>query len=89
MKSNHKKYLLALVEGAMMLALAWVIDYICALAPYNAILFPAGGSITIGKNCFIGVIFGGNRIKKIKWNRTVIVNFFCVIHLSNQCYIFG
>ena len=32
----------------MMLALAWVIDYVCALAPYNAILFPAGGSITIG-----------------------------------------
>ena len=51
--------------------------------------FMDGGSITIGKNCFIGVIFGGNRIKKIKWYRTVIVNFFCVIHLSNQCYIFG
>ena len=48
MKTNHKKYLLALVEGAMMLALAWVIDYVCALAPYNAILFPVGGSITIG-----------------------------------------
>ena len=42
MKTNHKKNLLALVEGAMMLALAWVIDYVCALAPYNAILFPAG-----------------------------------------------
>ena len=48
MKTNHKSYLLALVEGAMMLAVAWVIDYICSLAPYNAILFPAGGSITIG-----------------------------------------
>ena len=48
MKTNHKTYLLSLVEGAMMLALAWVIDYICALAPYNAILFPAGGSITVG-----------------------------------------
>lgn len=48
MKSNHKKNLLALVEGAMMLALAWVIDWVCSLAPYNAILFPAGGSITIG-----------------------------------------
>jgi thiamine transporter len=47
-KTNHKKNLLALVEGAMMLALAWVIDYVCALAPYNAILFPVGGSITIG-----------------------------------------
>ena len=47
-RSNHKQYLLALVEGAMMLALAWVVDYICALAPYNAILFPAGGSITVG-----------------------------------------
>lgn len=48
MKSNHKKNLLALVEGAMMLALAWVVDYVCALAPYNGILFPAGGSITVG-----------------------------------------
>ncbi len=48
MKTNYKRYLLALVEGAMMLALSWVIDYICALAPYNAILFPAGGSITVG-----------------------------------------
>ena len=48
MRNNHKQYLLALVEGAMMLAVAWVIDYICALAPYNAILFPAGGSITVG-----------------------------------------
>ena len=48
MKANHKKHLLALVEGAMMLALAFVIDYLCALAPYNAILFPAGGTITVG-----------------------------------------
>lgn len=32
----------------MMLALAWVVDYICALAPYNGVLFPAGGSITVG-----------------------------------------
>lgn len=48
MKQNHKKHLLALVEGAMMLALAWVIDYLCALAPYNGVLFPAGGSITVG-----------------------------------------
>ena len=47
-KQKNKQYLLALVEGAMMLALAWVIDYVCALAPYNAILFPAGGSITVG-----------------------------------------
>ena len=47
-KNKNKQYLLALVEGAMMLAVAWVIDYICALAPYNAILFPAGGSITVG-----------------------------------------
>ena len=47
-KSNNKQYLRALVEGAMMLAVAWVIDYVCALAPYNAILFPAGGSITVG-----------------------------------------
>jgi len=48
MKANHKKHLLALVEGAMMLALAFVIDYLCALAPYNAVLFPAGGTITVG-----------------------------------------
>ncbi len=48
MKNNYKRYLLSLVEGAMMLALSWVIDYICALAPYNAILFPSGGSITVG-----------------------------------------
>ena len=48
MKTKSKHDLLALVEGSMMLALAWVIDYICALAPYNAILFPAGGSITVG-----------------------------------------
>ena len=47
-KSDNKRYLRALVEGAMMLAVAWVIDYVCALAPYNAILFPAGGSITVG-----------------------------------------
>ena len=32
----------------MMLALAFVIDYVCSLAPYNAILFPAGGTITVG-----------------------------------------
>ncbi len=32
----------------MMLALAWVIDYVCALMPYNNILFPAGGTITLG-----------------------------------------
>lgn len=48
MQNNHKKHLLALVEGAMMLALAWVIDYVCALMPYNNILFPAGGTITLG-----------------------------------------
>lgn len=45
---NHKKHLLALVEGAMMLALAWVLDFVCGLAPYNNILFPAGGTITVG-----------------------------------------
>ena len=32
----------------MMLALAWVLDFVCALAPYNNILFPAGGTITVG-----------------------------------------
>lgn len=48
MKNSHKGHLLSLVEGAMMLALAWVVDYICALMPYNNILFPAGGTITLG-----------------------------------------
>ena len=47
-RKSSQAHLRALVEGAMMLAVAWVIDYICALAPYNAILFPAGGSITVG-----------------------------------------
>jgi thiamine transporter len=47
-RKASQAHLRGLVEGAMMLAVAWVIDYICALAPYNAILFPAGGSITVG-----------------------------------------
>ena len=45
---SSKQNVLALVEGAMMLALAWVLDFVCALAPYNNILFPAGGTITVG-----------------------------------------
>ena len=75
-KTNRKASLLALVEGAMMLAVAWVLDYLCALAPYNAILFPAGGSITVGMlpiiyyayrhgvawGCGAGLVFSGLQI---------------------------
>ena len=45
MKKNYKKHLLALVEGAMMVALAWAIDALCALIPSP---FLYGGSITVG-----------------------------------------
>ena len=48
MKSKSKQRLLALVEGAMMLALAWALDFVCALLPFNRILWPAGGSLTLG-----------------------------------------
>ena len=42
MKNKSKQRLLALVEGAMMLALAWALDFVCALLPFNRILWPAG-----------------------------------------------
>lgn len=48
MKTNSKKHLIALVEGAMMLALAWALDFVCSLLPFNNILWPAGGSLTLG-----------------------------------------
>lgn len=32
----------------MMLALAWALDFVCALLPFNNVLWPAGGSLTIG-----------------------------------------
>ncbi len=48
MKSKSKQHLIALVEGAMMLALAWALDFVCALLPFNNILWPAGGSLTLG-----------------------------------------
>ncbi len=43
---RHKKQLLALIEGAMMIALAWVTDFLCSLIPMN--FLPFGGTITIG-----------------------------------------
>lgn len=45
MKKNYKQHLLALVEGAMMVALAWAIDALCALIPSP---FFYGGTITVG-----------------------------------------
>lgn len=45
MEKNYKKHLLALVEGAMMVALAWAIDALCALIPSP---FLYGGAITVG-----------------------------------------
>lgn len=48
MKNKSKARLMALVEGAMMLALAWALDFVCSLLPFNRILWPAGGSLTLG-----------------------------------------
>ncbi len=47
MKKNVKQHLLALVEGAMMLALAWALDFVCSLLPFNH-AWVNGGGITIG-----------------------------------------
>ncbi len=47
MKRNYKQHLLALVEGAMILALAWALDFVCALLPFNRV-WVNGGGITIG-----------------------------------------
>ncbi|MBE6585855.1 MAG: energy-coupled thiamine transporter ThiT [Ruminococcaceae bacterium] len=47
MKRNYKQHLLALVEGAMILALAWALDFVCALLPFNR-AWINGGGITIG-----------------------------------------
>ncbi len=45
MKKNYKEHLLALVEGAMMVALAWAIDVLCSLIPSP---FVYGGAISVG-----------------------------------------
>ncbi len=42
----RNKHLLAVVEGAMMIALAWILDFLCSLIPMN--FLPFGGTITIG-----------------------------------------
>ncbi len=47
MKRNQKEQLLSLVEGAIMVALAVVLDLLCKFIPDKA-LFPFGGGITIG-----------------------------------------
>ena len=47
-RNTKKQHLLSLVEGAMMLALAWGLDFVCGLLPFNQILWPAGGSLTLG-----------------------------------------
>ncbi len=43
-KNKFLQTLLALVEGGMMLAIAYVLDYLCGLLPFQ---FPYGGSISI------------------------------------------
>ncbi len=45
MKKNQKERLLSMVEGAIMVALAVVLDYLCGLIPFKP--FPYGGSISI------------------------------------------
>ncbi len=47
MRRNYKQHLLALVEGAMILALAWALDFVCALLPFNR-AWVNGGGITVG-----------------------------------------
>ena len=44
---THNTNLVALVEGAVMVAMGWVLDYLCSLIPFDAIL-PFGGSISLG-----------------------------------------
>lgn len=44
MKSQTRQQLLALVEGAILMALAIVLDYLCKLIPFQ---FPYGGGISI------------------------------------------
>lgn len=44
MKQNRKQALLSMVEGAIMLALAYVLDVLCKLIPFE---FPNGGGISI------------------------------------------
>ena len=45
MRKNNKQQLLCMVEGAMVVALAWAIDFLCALIPSP---FVYGGSISVG-----------------------------------------
>ena len=44
MKSKQKRYLLCLVEAALLMAVAVVLDYLCKLIPFQ---FPYGGGISI------------------------------------------
>lgn len=44
MKTKQKQHLLALVEAAILMALAVVLDYLCKLIPFQ---FPYGGGISI------------------------------------------
>ncbi len=44
MKRNQTKQLLPLVEGAIMIALAIALDYLCKLIPFQ---FPNGGGISV------------------------------------------
>ena len=44
MKRNQKEQLLSMVEGAIMLALAVALDYLCKLIPFE---WPFGGGITV------------------------------------------
>ncbi len=44
MKTKRKKYLLSLVEAAVLMAVAVVLDYLCKLIPFQ---FPYGGGISI------------------------------------------
>lgn len=45
--TNTRTKILAIAEGAVMVAMAWVVDFLCSLIPYDAIL-PFGGSISLG-----------------------------------------
>ena len=47
MKKTNSSHMLALVEGAMMLALAWALDFVCAMLPFNR-FWVNGGGITLG-----------------------------------------
>ncbi len=44
---QSKQKLTSLVEAAVMVALGWVLDFLCSLIPFDALL-PFGGSISLG-----------------------------------------